>query len=415
MKFKIAIIGVALCFCTKGKSSAIAPSPEALQAQLTATEQTIPFPYHNALLTANIEDNNEAFFFYESLFEQELADRQLPKELKHLPSALTATNITYNKNNRCGVWALPVFVALRYGLVVTAQHDERFDVQLATRAALRYIADLYKMYGNWWATILAYANSPTALNSANIRHENNLQPWDYFDKNLLENVNVIPNFIALNLQHSTQPHTATNVQPTYSKVELKRPILRSLLSRKIDLRSEIIAQLNPIFRGETIVPLNNHKLCLPEENAVLFRNFEDTIYAETAAILKLKAQQKKAESTPKTKIYIVRSGDSVGKIAQQFGVGIASLKKWNNLRSDNIYIGQRLTIVEPKSEPKSAVSQPSQTQAPTSNKIIHRVRRGDSLGKIAEKYHIRVSDIKRWNNLQSDMIREDQRLIIYKK
>ncbi len=125
----------------------------------------------------------------------------------------------------------------------------------------------------------------------------------------------------------------------------------------------------------------------------------DRIYVGQRLIVGIK--KKATIPTRKTIYYIVKKGDTLEKIARRYGITVKQLKKWNNLRSDKIYIGQRL-IVRIKKE----------TPSITSEAIYYRVRRGDTLERIARRYGTTVRQLKRWNNLRSDRIYVGQRLIV---
>ena len=100
--------------------------------------------------------------------------------------------------------------------------------------------------------------------------------------------------------------------------------------------------------------------------------------------------------------YKVRRGDNLSKIARQYSVRVSDIKGWNDLSSDRIRSGQRLTIYPGQAGTGSGAS-----------RVTYKVRRGDNLSKIARQYGVRVSDIKAWNDLSSDRIRSGQRLTIY--
>jgi len=104
--------------------------------------------------------------------------------------------------------------------------------------------------------------------------------------------------------------------------------------------------------------------------------------------------------------YRVRRGDTLNKIARRHGVSVSDLRNWNNLRSTRINTGQRLSIYA--DNPTAA----SSTLSSTSSKVTYRVRRGDTLSGIAQRYGVRVSDLRRWNNLSGSRIRSGQRLTI---
>ncbi|MBK8498216.1 MAG: transglycosylase SLT domain-containing protein [Flavobacteriales bacterium] len=98
---------------------------------------------------------------YFPLIEGALAEQGIPKELKYLPMALSAMNtLAGSPNGEAGLWMLNYPVALRYGLNVTAERDERRDPHLATRAAVRYLKDLRAQYADPGLALMAFACGP---------------------------------------------------------------------------------------------------------------------------------------------------------------------------------------------------------------------------------------------------------------
>ena len=104
----------------------------------------------------------------------------------------------------------------------------------------------------------------------------------------------------------------------------------------------------------------------------------------------------------------VKRGDTIGKIAIRNKMSISELKELNNLKSNTIYPGQKLKIG------KSTVTV-AKTKINKSDSKIHIVKRGETLGHIAEKYHVRARDIRKWNGIRGSTIRVGQRLTIYPK
>ena len=104
--------------------------------------------------------------------------------------------------------------------------------------------------------------------------------------------------------------------------------------------------------------------------------------------------------------YTVRRGDTLDKIARSFGVTVDEIKEWNNIKGNNINAGQKLTIYSDKSTGKNSSSKD------TPKKKTHTVKSGETLGKIAEKYGVGLSKLKKANGLKSDKISIGQKLII---
>ncbi|AIS61038.1 LysM peptidoglycan-binding domain-containing protein [Listeria ivanovii] len=119
--------------------------------------------------------------------------------------------------------------------------------------------------------------------------------------------------------------------------------------------------------------------------------------------------------------YTVVKGDSLWKIANKYKVSVANLKSWNNLKSDNIYTGQKLKVSASSSSNSTNTSKPStntnnnknsNTYKPSASTSVktYTVVKGDSLWKIANKYKVTVANLKSWNSLKSDNIKIGQKL-----
>lgn len=130
-----------------------------------------------------------------------------------------------------------------------------------------------------------------------------------------------------------------------------------------------------------------------------------------APVVSTSTRQGEAPASPEVKtepetetrvVYTVRRGDSLTKIGSKYGVSVAQLKAWNNLRSSTIQVGQRLYLYESGNAPRVTETKPTE----------HRVRRGDSLIKIASRYGVTVNQLKTWNSLSSSTIHPGQRLAV---
>ncbi len=115
-------------------------------------------------------------------------------------------------------------------------------------------------------------------------------------------------------------------------------------------------------------------------------------------------------------IYRVRYGDNLSSIAKKFGVRYRDIMRWNNMRSTRIFAGQRLRIYPRKRNVYYATSRrekpaPTKTTTKTHGKVkYYTIKKGDTLWNVATKFHVKVSDIKKWNNLRSDKIYPGKRL-----
>lgn len=346
---------------------AVASSPDSTQIckRLATIEGQIPLPYHPALMTAiqtyEAKSLPVEYIRYDSLIRQELQRNALPEELRFLPLALSGMNPNHYRDGRAGVWDLPALVALRYGLIVNEHHDERYAVEAATQAAMHYLKDLHAVTGDWWTTLLAYANSPTAVSQAKTRHSvQKLEPWDFAEQRWLDHTDIIGNFIACDYVYQGNNMPVVQTEETVS-CPFDQPISLSALSTYTDVPKKIIMLLNPLFRSDPYLPLAAYPINLPKTAKEFFEVNLEQIYGETVDQLAQKEEEK------------VKTAETQEKAKE---VAKAKAKKESKFTT-------------------------------------YTVKKGDTLNKIAKKYHVKVSDLKKWNKLKGDMIREKQKLKIY--
>ena len=291
-------------FCLSANNCCVSSDANAISKQLDKLEKTISLPYHEELQHGIAEYESKtmsgSFIKNETMIEAELQRRNMPVELKYLPIALTDMQSDYISGDCRGAWALPTLVALRYGLDVSENNDERLSIEASTKAALDYLSELYQQYDDWWMSILAFSDSPNALQRAIVKSDNFLELWDFYEQDLLPNSHVIKDFIACYYVYSSYtPEQKSEALAQFEKSEAKR------LADEAKKAQE-----------------------------------QQTVKAEPAPSPKpTPAKPKENYST-----YTIKKGDNLGKIAKKYHVSVDSLMKWNNLKSDFIREGQKLKI-----------------------------------------------------------------------
>jgi len=287
---------------------------------LKTVEKSIPLPY-DALLDKVVGRYasmplSETFVPYASSIDSALAQRGMPAELRYLPVALSGMKANSQQDDRCGVWMLSPLVGLRYGLRIDESTDERYDIKAATQAALDYLNELYQQYGDWWHCILAYTNSPIALQHALLRNGTETELWDYDKQDLLPHTQIIANFIACTYlgEQGLLHFTAKDTKPTVVKVP--EPVEGPTQNSEA-----------PKTQAETPTTQTN------EPKA-----------SEPKVTPKKNTKSDPTTNSGTTTKYKVKKGDTLTKIAAKFHVTVADLKRWNNLKGDLIREGQTLII-----------------------------------------------------------------------
>lgn len=283
---------------------------------------------------------------WDSLF----ASYGLSKNAAILPTHI-ATNfdLYYNNGYEAGIWKLTPPVARRYGLIINNEKDERYDLRLSTEVAARYLSDLTKYYGNEEVAILAYLNgAPLLTDVANTLGINLKKMSDENMKLLCEHIphSAICDSVVMvwDIQlDSIYNHTG------YIKYKFKYPIRKTTLQDSIGLQlGEMNAKILPSTRwiDELFVPAElelDDRLASVYETEIAARQEELTNEAQYETE-KDKARVEAIKKANAVKIYVVKSGDTLGHIAQRHKVTVSQLKKWNGLKSDFLRVGQKLKI-----------------------------------------------------------------------
>ncbi len=372
------------------------------------------------------------FFQEKPYIDSLLKIANLPIELQYLPLALTQMRTDKSTLfHSAGIWQLPYFIAISHGLTINEYVDERYNIRKATPAAIAYLQKLSESHINLWDIIIAYANSASALQSAKLKiQSNNNNIWDLYFHGNLSDKEIIPDFIIwVYLANFYQSHHIKLEYPVAfnnKTVYLQQKIPIDIFTSELKLDKAIFRQCNPILTG-TLIP-SYCDIHIPEEKLLLFSLKESALYAIADSLVNKMNSDTLTPSKPvntqiKPVYYTVKSGDVLGKIAQKNNTTVAQLKKWNNLKNDNINIGQRLIVrqsyTSTTNQTSTSFAKTSGTQQTVSstkdnsNGTMYVVQSGDVLSRIANKYNITVSQLKEWNNLKGDNIQIGQKLIIH--
>ena len=294
--------------------------------------------------------------YYFPMIEEELLKAGLPVELRAMAiieSALQATVVS--RAGASGLWQFMPVTARAYGLEVNSMVDERFDPYKATKAACKYMKDLYKMYNDWSLAIAAYNCGPGNVNKALARAGGNPQSfWNVYWYLPSETRGYVPAFIAANYAYAYhQAHNITYSEPpmpiAVDTIQVSRLLHLGQVSSTIDVTTDALKMLNPQYKLDVIPATNkNYTLILPANRVTDYITRQDSIFAKDSVYLKeyLNPGAVAKKMTETTTIYYrVKKGDTLGAIAKRYRVTTKQLMTWNRLKSANrLSIGQRLRI-----------------------------------------------------------------------
>jgi membrane-bound lytic murein transglycosylase D len=395
---------------------------------------------------------------YRPMIERILMEEDVPLDLIYLAQAESAfLPRALSRAKAKGMWQFISSRGKEYGLRQTWWIDERSDPEKSTRAAARHLHDLYEEFGDWYLAMAAYNAGPLRITNA-LRKTGATSFWQLADKRALpkETINYVPTILALAIIGRNPEKYGFDVDPEpileTERVSLNDATDLRVIAEAIDFPVDDLKTLNPhVLRWTTppndpdfelVLPkgyagkFTTQMASLPASDRVLWRHHTvkkgETLsviakkYGITVSVLSQANQisSKKALSTGQDLIipmsgtappapqaaanrsskpaattapgstYTVRSGDTLSVIATKFGVSVNDLKKWNGLSSSRIDVGKKLKVAEAV----AVAAAPAPAPAPSDNKkVLHRVRAGETLNKIASAYKTTVDAILSWN------------------
>lgn len=366
--------------------------------------------------------------YYFPLFEESLDNNDIPLEVKYL--AIVESALKPKARSRVGatgLWQFMYGTGKEYGLNVSSYVDERSDPIKSSKAASEYLARLYRIFGDWDLALAAYNSGPGNVSKAIRRSGGYKNYWNIRKHLPRETAGYLPAFLAtMYIFEYAEEHGFKVQPPQYHYVEtdtihVKQMISLDQVSELVDVPIEELQFLNPSYKLDIIpyVKGEDYTLRLPREAIGRFVTNETDIYAHVTAEMNKREKPLPQLFDAKSKTtYRVRSGDYLGKIARKFGVRVSQLKQWNGLRSNNLKIGQRLTIY-PRNPNTSSSNKVSSTKPKkvinTAGKSTYKVREGDSLWSISQKFPgISVQNIKEWNDISSNKLKIGMTLVVSK-
>ncbi len=298
--------------------------------------------------------------YYFPMFQDIMARYDMPYELCYLSVIESALNPqARSRMGAAGLWQFMPSTGKLYGLEINSLVDERLDPIRSTEAACKYLKNLYSLFGDWNLAIASYNCGPGNVNKAIRRAGGKRDFWSIYPYLPRETRSYLPIFIAASYamnyadQHGICPAPDTLLMPTDTLLIDKRMHLQQVADvLTIDMKT--LRRLNPQYTMDILPGGKNYALCLPIEKSGPFIDQQDTILAHNADKL---INNRRAE------------------------IDLAHKTGLNG--------GYRVNGI-----------------------TYYKVKKGDTLGGIAKKYHCSVKQLQKWNKLSGTNIRAGKTLRI---
>jgi len=395
---------------------------DTLKARLAKLNARTPFnveynPILESVIKSYLKRNKKSMerlmalsTYYFPMFEQQLDRFDVPLEIKYLAIVESALNPKAKSYmGATGLWQFMFTTGKMHGLDVSSYVDERMDPIMATEAAVKYLASLYKTFGDWDLVLASYNSGPGNVSKAIRRSGGSTNYWKLRPYLPRETAGYVPAFLATmylfeySKEHDFQPSNPDVAFFETDTLHVKQLLTFDQISNVTGVEKEMLEFLNPSYKLDIIPFVEDEKyaLRLPRASVGVFVNNEDAIYnfAKTEIAEAKKELPRFVEAEDKVR-YRVKSGDYLGKISQKYGVSISSIRSWNHLRGNNLKVGQYLTIYPRK--PVANTGSKQQTSEQPSSAKSYTVRSGDSLWSISKKFPgVSVQNLRAWNRITS--------------
>jgi len=340
----------------------------------------------------------------------------------------------YNARSRVGaigMWQFMRGTAQRYGLMCNRVIDERLNPEKSTRAAARYLRDLYAEFGDWYLAMAAYNSGEGTVRSA-IRRSGSRDFWHLARNGYLpkETRNFVPAILACAVIAKTPERfgiTDVAYEAPYQFEEVRVPggTHLDVVARCAQVTSSEVRLLNPELIGlRAPKGVGDYPVRVPV----------GTGEGLLAGLGRLSAAERQLVADVGR--HRVKKGETLGLLATRYGTTVRTLQSLNKMgKKSTIRVGQSLKVpvsagaessvaqvVEPVQEkrPTRTAQAPRAAESAKSadprkgERVIHKVRSGETLGQVAARYGTTIRAIQVWNHLRdADQVMAGQPLVLY--
>ncbi|SHG54278.1 LysM peptidoglycan-binding domain-containing protein [Flavobacterium defluvii] len=304
--------------------------------------------------------------YYFPIFEETFAKEKVPLEIKYLAVVESALNPkAVSRMGATGLWQFMYGTGKQYALKIDSYIDERSDPLKATAACSDYLSRMFNIFNDWELVLASYNSGPGNVTKAIRRSGGKTGYWDIRNYLPKETQGYVPAFYATmylfeyHKEHGINPERAVVKNFETDTIAIKNEMSFKQIADLLDMPQSQLQLLNPSYKLNVVPAYHGEQnfLRLPKDKIATFVSNEDKIYA-----------------------YV-------------------------KYESENKSIPSRLAMkIAPKGKPVKETKSLEVQKEIQKDIEFYKVRKGDNLGSIADKYNVNISDLKKWNNLKSNAI-----------
>ena len=336
---------------------------------------------------------------YRDMISATLKQEGVPQDLIYLAMAESGFQpLAVSRASARGMWQFMSGSGTIYGLNRNWWVDDRQDPEKSTRAAARYLKDLYAQLGDWYLAMAAYNSGAGTVQHA-VERTGYADFWELYRRGVLpqETRNYVPIIVAVTIMaKNPAQYGLENVVPDKpepaDQVTINYPVDLRLVSECLDTSVDSLQELNPSLLRMTTPKDQTFTLRLPTGSKDKY---------ETAIALI------PPDMRTFWRYHRVEYGESLASIARKYHTSTALIAEANNLSDDEVRSGSKLII-------PIAPGKAGETAAYSKKATHYKVRKGDTVGSIADDFEVPVDKLRKWNHLRGNTVAVGRTLVIYR-
>ncbi len=350
--------------------------------------------------------------YYFPIYEKAFHDAGIPEEIKFL--SIVESELNPNAVSRVGAtgpWQFMYATGRNFGLAIDDYVDERRDPIQASYAAAAYLKDAYQEFGDWLLAIASYNCGKSSVERA-IAQAGVLDFWSIRQYLPVETRGYVPAYIAVSyIMHFYNKHNITpqacSFNPKTDTVMVNRMVSINNIAQTLGVDARELALLNPAYKrglinGTTAAP---RRMIVPKITTDKYSLLYEALNSDQANNPTSTAAYAAANLSDhrllvqRPAYHTVKRGEELEDIADRYGVEVQDLKAWNNLHSAKLIPGKKLKLNETAAREEI----PSEKNK-AKRYLTYKVRKGDTLISLADKFDASVDSIKELNGLKRNKL-----------